>query len=346
MALEETRLPAIFDELQIGITLHHPETGAILDVNRRLEELYGYTRAELRAMRIEDYSSPAERFTQERAVRQIREAADGRDYDFTWQIEQANGEHRWVQVHLTDIEIDGHVCVVAEISDITGYKSHENLLQLLSRVVRHNLRNEMSVLLGYTDRLRSALETDRFEDEIDAIEAIASDVGRLSDSIAEIEYITNPNARDRTNRSLESTVRAHLKDRLGSDTDATFTVTVEQDTTVLADEGLDFAIEHAIDNAIEHDDADTPSVDIRVEHDAERGVGIVRILDEGPLIPDIEQRALEEAVATSNIYHGSGVGLWVMKSCVESMGGELTFAERPTGGNVVSLCLPEAGPAA
>ncbi|TKX83031.1 ATP-binding protein, partial [Halorubrum sp. SS5] len=38
--------------------------------------------------------------------------------------------------------------------------------------------------------------------------------------------------------------------------------------------------------------------------------------------------------------HGSGIGLFVMKWCVESLGGEVLFESRNSGGNAVCLLLP------
>jgi len=38
---ESRRIPSVFDDLEVGITLHDPETGGILGANERLEELYG-----------------------------------------------------------------------------------------------------------------------------------------------------------------------------------------------------------------------------------------------------------------------------------------------------------------
>ena len=38
---ESRRIPSVFDDLEVGITLHDPETGDMLGANERLEELCG-----------------------------------------------------------------------------------------------------------------------------------------------------------------------------------------------------------------------------------------------------------------------------------------------------------------
>jgi len=57
-----TRLPVIFDDLDVGINLHDPTTNEILDANARLEELYGYSADVLRTMGVGDYTAPSTKF--------------------------------------------------------------------------------------------------------------------------------------------------------------------------------------------------------------------------------------------------------------------------------------------
>jgi PAS domain S-box-containing protein len=150
---DRVRLPPIFDNLDVGITFHHSETGAILDVNEPIERLYGYAAAELRATTVGEFTPPSTKFSEERAVGLIAAAAAGDSQAFEWQIERSNGELRWLRVHLNATTVDGVDGVVAEVNDITEYRARERRLRLLSRIVRHNLRNKMNVLLGYADRI-------------------------------------------------------------------------------------------------------------------------------------------------------------------------------------------------
>ncbi len=70
-------LPDELQDLQIGIVVHDPETGAMLDANRRLEALYGYTAAELRELTVEAISANTYSYTQRAAQRRITAAAEG-----------------------------------------------------------------------------------------------------------------------------------------------------------------------------------------------------------------------------------------------------------------------------
>lgn len=338
----EVSLPAVFEDLDIGITLHEPSTGDILDVNEQLAELYGYTAEELRTMAVEDYSAPSSKFTQAEAVQRIRSAADGNPQEFEWQITRANGELRWVNVHLSSTTIDGVQCVVGEIHDVTEYRAREHRLRLLSRIVRHNLRNDMNVIMAYADQVKRAIEEDTLQESVDTILDIATEVGTLSNSVQQIEEIAEPDATERTATNLGEVARSLADQASAEYPDASLTVDAPTEVRVIADKGLDYAIEHAIKNAIEHNDQKEPELTITVTHDQASEFGVIRIADNGPSIPAIETNVLDDEVTTSSTYHGTGVGLWVMKWCIDSLGGKLTFEENSPRGNIVSIAVPSS----
>ncbi len=344
MGDQDARLPLLFDDLNVGIILYHPSTGNILDVNERLERLYGYSADELRTMEVGDYTTSSTDVSQDGVARRVRAAADGESQSVEWQIQRSNGEFRWISATFTATTVGGTKRVVAEINDITEYKAREHLLQLLTRVVRHNLRNEMSVLIGYAERLKNAIEDDRLEEEIETILDVATEVGNLSDSIDEIEQITNPDVTRRSPKNLRDVIRNRLEMLRSHYPECELSVGESTDVWVTADKGLDYAIDHAIRNAVEHNDHETPAVTVAIGEDAEKEMGTVRIIDNGPPIPDMEIDALDDRTETSSTYHGSGVGLWVMKWCVDSLGGDLTFEENSPRGNVVCLSLPKTNP--
>jgi len=334
-------LPAAFDDLDIGIVLRDPETGAALDVNDRIEELYGYSRAELLEMEIEEFTAPSTKFSQDEAVNRLCAAAAGESQVFEWRIERPTGELVWIRVRLNRTTIDGATCIIAEVREITEYKARERRLRLLNRVVRHNLRNETNVLMGYADRLKQAIKEKTLEEEVETILEIASEIGTLSDSIRQIEEIATPDATQRSPTDIGELVQEIVAEVRADDTAAEITVDVQADVCVNADTGLRHAISHAIDNAIEHNDRDVPSVEVSVAIDSDTEQAEVVVSDHGPAIQDVEINVLKEDVTASTTYHGSGVGLWVMQWCVDSLGGELVFEENTPRGNVVRFLLPQ-----
>ncbi|WP_226008257.1 PAS domain-containing sensor histidine kinase [Natrinema salinisoli] len=338
---ENVSLPSVLQDLKTGITLHEPETGAVLDGNTKLEELYGYSTDELQEMSVEDYTAPSTKFSQEEAVQRIQAASNGNTQSFEWQVERSNGEYRWVNVDLTSTTIDDEKYVIAEITDITRYRAREQLLRLLNRVIRHNLRNDMNILTGYAEQVKAAIENDALEEEVETIVSIASEVGTLSESLNQVEQIVEPDATKRQRTNMSTSVRKSAKKSIEEYPEADITVDAPSDVWVTADKSLQYALDHAFDNAITHNGRENPTVSARVIDDSKNDLGVVRIADDGPPIPDIEIDVLESEEKVNSTYHGSGVGLWVMKWCVDSLGGKLTFEENAPRGNVVQITIPK-----
>ena len=336
--LRGVTLPSAFDDLDVGITLHDAETGAVLDANESLERLYGYSTAELREMTVGDYTAPSTKFTQSEATERIRAAAEGERQSFEWQVERATGECLWVRVRLSPTTIDGEQCVLAEIDDITEYRTRERRLRLLSRVLRHNLRNRMNLVQGYAAHVEQAVENERLAAEVATIQRVAEEVGGLSDSVTQIEEMAEPDATEREPTNVRAVVAPVVDTAREAYPGADLTLTVAENAWLMADDGLRYAVEHAVENAVEHNDRETPTVEVTVT--AEDGQCVIRIADDGPPIPEVETDVLDETVAASSTYHGTGVGLWVMQWCVNSLGGELSFTETGPRGNVVEITLP------
>jgi K+-sensing histidine kinase KdpD len=174
---------------------------------------------------------------------------------------------------------------------------------------------------------------------------ITNEVGTLSDSVRQIEEIAEPDATERSPTDLRDVVEAAVERARREYDDATVRLDNAASVTVVADEGVTYAVEHAIENAVEHNDRRAPEVTVTVVEDRANQRGIIRVADDGPPIPAVEIDVLETDVEASSTYHGSGVGLWVMQWCVDSLGGELSFAENTPRGNLVSIALPTVGPA-
>ena len=162
--MKET-VSTVFDDLEIGITLHDPETGAIVGVNSRLEALYGYSEAELLGMEVADYSASDEGFTQADAEARIEAAAAGEPQAFEWRIERADGRRIPVRARLARTELDGEAYVLAEIRDITDRKAHEadlersnERLQEFAYILSHDLQEPLRMVSSYVDLLETELD--------------------------------------------------------------------------------------------------------------------------------------------------------------------------------------------
>ncbi len=332
--------PAILDTLDIAVTIHHPETGAILGVNNTKERLYGYSEDELLDMTVGDYSADDSKYTHEQATKLIKAAASGTPQSFEWHVKRPSGKLFWAHVQLHACSIDNRECVVATSQDISTIKEKERRLRLFYRIFRHNLRNDMNVILGYSEQLEQAIEDDNLETQIRTVNKTAKKVASLSDSVTEIEQITNRTLADRSPTRVMAVIENISSDFRKFYPNVTIVIDGAEDILVNADDNLRVAIRQILENAIEHNDQQQPTILITVTEIAGREQALIEIADDGPGMPDIESQIFENEEKLTSVSHSSGLGLWIIKFCAESLGGYVRIEDNEPQGSVIKFTLP------
>lgn len=129
MKASEEGYRAIFDAANDAIFIHDPSTGAILDVNRKMTEMYGYTVEEAVKLSVGDLSSGIPPYTQEGAVERIGRALSGESSPmFEWQARDREGRVFWIEVNLKQTLIHREPRIVAIVRDISERKRTEEAL--------------------------------------------------------------------------------------------------------------------------------------------------------------------------------------------------------------------------
>jgi len=118
----------IFDLANDAMFLHDGRTGAILDVNQKMTELYGYAREEACRLTVADLSANAPPHTQERAIVLLSAAASGTPQQFEWLAKDRAGRLFWVEVSLKQVVLDGDERLLANVRDITERKNAERAI--------------------------------------------------------------------------------------------------------------------------------------------------------------------------------------------------------------------------
>lgn len=209
---------------------------------------------------------------------------------------------------------------------------------VLNRVLRHNIRNDMNIILGYAQRLERAVNGSH-GDLIEPIRRKAEDVVDLSKSARRIDSLDTA-----TNEGPTDSVRV-IKDRLrvsrSTYPGVVFDVDLPESAWIDAGPMFGSVVENIIENAIEHNDRD-PEISISVSV-LQTGEVSIRIADNGPGIPQGERVVMKDDLETSTD-HGTGLGLWLIKWFVDTYDGELQFEENDPRGTVVTIRLPAAEP--
>lgn len=218
--------------------------------------------------------------------------------------------------------------------DSTDLYLREQRLNVLNRVLRHDIRNEMSVILGHAqDGLD---DPEGHEHHFEVIGETARSVVHTADSARQIERLV-----PMTDLYSEGTVAEafdRIRDRLDRHhVDLTLHTALEVPPDAEVPTGFSEVLWHLIDSGIDRrSPASTASV--RVER-AGGGRLAVTVATDGSSIPPEELAVFEDGEITQ-LDHASGLGLWLVHWVVGEYGGSVTVDE--TDGRVsVTVTLPQ-----
>jgi len=209
------------------------------------------------------------------------------------------------------------------------------LLQVNQRVLRHNLRNELTVALGHLENVETRVGTG--DPDVQQVREHLREVLDISDRARRIVGIweTDTCATFDLRELVAERIRALHREYPGTSVSATIPAGV----SVQAHVGLPRAIDEVLENAVAHND---PTVEIEVTTTRPRaGMVALEIADTGQGLDPLERRALFQQSETQ-LSHGRGLGLWLVYWIVAKSDGTLSFQENEPSGTVVELRLPVA----
>lgn len=231
---------------------------------------------------------------------------------------------------------DGRRFGVGVYTDVTEQEERHRRLQVLQTVLRHNVRNDATVIRGYAERLG-----DRGDDDlVAAIRDRTDRLVRMSDKARDIEHALaedpwDPEVRDVV-PMVESAVRSAREDHPG----ATVETDLPGSARAVADGRVERVLSHLLENAVVHCDR-PPEITVSVGVDPDRDDRLaVRVADNGPGIPERERELIAGDREITQLDHGSGLGLWVTAWVARALGGEVDFEDADPRGSVVVLRLP------
>ena len=124
----EERFRVMFERHMAAMLLIEPDSGQILDANAEAVRFYGYSREQLRAMRIQQINQ----LSPEEVAAQRRKAVDRRMNEFVFPHRLASGEVRFVEVYSSPVTIQGRPTLFSIIHDVTARRQAEEALERLS----------------------------------------------------------------------------------------------------------------------------------------------------------------------------------------------------------------------
>ncbi len=226
----------------------------------------------------------------------------------------------------------GKIFILSDISALKEREQELNLLkEILSRVFRHNIRNDLTVINGYAELIEEQSDG-QIAEWAAGIRNKSDHLVNQAEKVRRIEGVISVDQTAPT--SLRQTVQRAISSYQAPG-HATVHTAVE-DVTVECHPKLYLAVRELIENAIEHHGRDgDPQIEIYSESN-EDCVDLV-IEDNGPGIPQTEIDVLHAGEETS-LQHGSGIGLWLVRWIVSHSNGEL-LAETTDRGSRITIRL-------
>jgi len=118
----EARYETIFNATSEAIFIHDAATGAVLDVNRAMLEMYGVSREEALRSQAHDLSAGDPPYSGKEAVAWIARAREEGPQTFEWLARRKGGELFWVEASLSFITVNDNPRVIAVVRDIDERK--------------------------------------------------------------------------------------------------------------------------------------------------------------------------------------------------------------------------------
>jgi PAS domain S-box-containing protein len=313
----------------------------VTSVNPVFEETFGYELAALVDEPLNEYIVPEH---VDDATILDREAASG-EWTSAEVIREAADGPRLFLFRGIPFSYGGQQRGFGVYTDVTDKESQQRYHEVLNRLLRHNLRNDLNVILGLADQLTAALETAETESTAvgERLKQRALDLVETTRRARELESVIDRSATETEPIAVDELIADTCESLRAEYPTAEIDCTVEEPAVGIAGPALREAVVELVENAIEHTSVE-PTVDVRVEHCPDSGSVAITVADDGPGIPPDERDVVDGSRSITLLEHASGLGLWLAKWIAEAYGGEIAFVgpDPELGGAAVELRVRQA----
>lgn len=209
-------------------------------------------------------------------------------------------------------------------------------LALLTRLVSHDIRNDMAIIKGYADILTEHIDDDGqsyvevIQERIDDTVQLLEDTSTLVKSIDE--------ERDFEPVDLSAVLEQEVATIREDHPDVTLETEIPEGITVSADSLIHQVFSNVLQNAVFHNDITDLAIDVTVQVVDDRVEVIISDNGEG-IPPEVRENCFElgEHGPDSG---GDGIGLYLVSRLTDIYDGSVDLDESPTGGARFHIVLP------
>ncbi|MXR40423.1 PAS domain-containing protein [Halobaculum sp. WSA2] len=313
--------------------------GRIEYVNTQFEQTTGYSADEVlgQTPRILKSGAQDEAFYQEL----WETITAGEVWEATITNERKSGERYTVEQKIVPVVDDtGEITHFVSIEDdVTEQAFTEEVLAVMSRVLRHNVRNSVNAIQGYAELLEEKMEDPNDRAVLQVIQSQAKNLETISQRSQDIRELFR---RRHEHHTLKvGTIVGFVEQQRVRHPEAQIDLSMEvaDDREIQNGSLLQIAIDEALENAVVHSDHERPHVAVTVTEAATADRLCIEIADDGPGIPDQEWDVIFDGQETQ-LAHGTGIGLWMMYWTITALGGTIERSDNEPRGCVITYHIP------
>jgi signal transduction histidine kinase len=243
----------------------------------------------------------------------------------------ANGEQRLFSIQSSPISYGrggtGKILILNDVTELTERERELNLLkEIFSRVFRHNIRNDLTVINGYADLItKNQQDPERVTELTAGILRKSTHLIGQSEKARQIETVIS------TNRVVAGSLQQAVDDAIATygQTDTYKIRSTVEDAIVEFHPQFHLAIVELIENSVvHHTGSELPSVDFATES-TESSVRLI-VADNSGGIQQSEIDVLK-AQEETDLDHSSGIGLWLVRYIIKRSQGTLSATATDEG---------------
>ncbi|MFO7927344.1 sensor histidine kinase [Natronomonas sp.] len=213
-------------------------------------------------------------------------------------------------------------------------------LELLNQVMRHDIRNDLQLIGAYAELLEEHVDEDG-EQYLEIIKENTESAVDLTTSARDLARVMLNAEGDTRSVSVASVLDQQIEEVRSGYPGAILTVDEPiPETDVVGNDMLGSVFRNLLANAVQHNDKTPPKIDVSTVETPERVE--VRIADNGPGIPDAQKGAIFGKAEKGLDSSGAGIGLYLVRSLVETYGGDVFVEDNEPVGSVFVVTLPIA----
>lgn len=321
------------------------EQGRYVLVNDAMADMTGYDKGEIVGNTPSKILSKEDLETGENRIKRLLDAEDEESDTWTVTLITKDGNRIPCELRfkLLPHENNSYNGIVGVARDIRDRKRREQKLQVMTRLLRHNIRNKLGLVMGKADLLGERATADgelKLSDEelLDMTQNIsetAAEMVRLSEKVRTIQERIRSHPENEERAEIARLARAVVQQFRANHSEAVITIDAPDELWATVSESYEVALSELIENGIlHHEDDTTPRVHVDIYE--EDGTVVTAVSDNCPPIPEAEKEVIRNEEETA-LSHSAGVGLWLVYWVVKAANGGMTFGKNGDDGNEVTL---------